>query len=243
MALHSDIEEGLKEAALLNMKAKIMILCIEGRCEYEMRVMNQIQDFPLKLGWMVHMPYNSPCERRKSVAKDLLALSAEHGQRDGLSYNLALLFQHDLTIARDTGTIRPDLFELLRCVFRMIHPGTQEIEGINSLVKHITDLAPSIGVRLLTSRIVSNNSLPHFNTPALREQLVQEFVVMHAEVQKFVNDADKAAKAMAVGPSESGVAAQPAHLVQPVQPEPVAERPQPQPAPALSQSKNVWPRC
>ena len=129
------------------------------------------------------------------------------------------------------------LFELLRCVFRMIHPDTQEIEGINSLVKQITDLAPFIGIRLLTSRIVSNKSLPHFNTPALREQLVQEFVDMHAEVQKFVNDADKAAKATAVGPSESGVAAQPAQLVQPVQPEPVAERPPPQPAPALNQSQ------
>ncbi len=59
----------------------------------------------------------------------------------------------------DRGTLSYDLWQLLRCLMRMLAVDTQEIEGLNSVIKHVLGLAPAMGLKLLSSRALIKKTI------------------------------------------------------------------------------------
>ena len=56
--------------------------------------------------------------------------------------------------AAETGKLHPELFKLVQTYVRMIPESTQEIEGVNGIIKHVLDQFPATGLLLLNSRVL-----------------------------------------------------------------------------------------
>jgi hypothetical protein len=73
---------------------------------------------------------------------------------DYTTLKLRLIFERELLGAAETGKIDPVLWEFLDDLFNMTAENTQDIEGVNSVIRHIVDLAPSVSLATLSSRVV-----------------------------------------------------------------------------------------
>ena len=59
-----DVEPDLAAVALVRLKERIVMLCIEGRCDYEFRFVRLLHQFPWRLAWLVHVPASASSEKR-----------------------------------------------------------------------------------------------------------------------------------------------------------------------------------
>ena len=95
----------------------------------------------------------------------------------------------DLELSSQTGCLAVTMYRFLRDVAHMHHTDTQEIEGINSIVKHCMKLAPSMHVDLLSARIQIKKEINEYATTsygahqpvaaATHEALVDAVVQQH----------------------------------------------------------------
>jgi hypothetical protein len=104
--------------------------------------------------------YSKPdefCDFRKAVAAELSA-TPDDGL-DDMTRKIKHHFGDQLMHSAQTGFIHCDLHQLLDDIFEMFMTDTQEVEGINSIIKKITDIAPAIKLALLSDRVVIKKSL------------------------------------------------------------------------------------
>ena len=138
----------------------LLVSCaLECASELHRRVEAMTASYPAKLAWLVFTndPV-TPCDMRRKIAKELVEsrpeLLDEHFTRKFVS-----LFREDLELSKKSGCIEPMLFQLLSEAFRMLPLETQEVEGINSIVKRIVKIAPSIKLPLLSDRVLIKKAL------------------------------------------------------------------------------------
>jgi hypothetical protein len=122
---------------------------------------------------------------RKAVAKEVLRVAVDRPVgHDDITPKLGTIFKSDLEMAASEGRLPRRLFNLVHDMFLMLKLDTQEIEGINGLLKRICDMAPAISPDLLAARILAKKTLQvNHNTPALREKLIQECVEKHRDIK------------------------------------------------------------
>ncbi len=111
-----------------------------------------------------------------------------HLDNDAVAFKIMLLFHTELLNTIRTGTLDPELHKLLVDVFEMMTDNTQDIEGVNSIISHIVDLAPSIGLKLLSGRILVKKTLK-FAAASERENVIQEVCQVHSAVRRHEFDA------------------------------------------------------
>ena len=152
---------------------------------------------------MAHKPAHIACPARKQLAVDLLHLLELADQEPeivkSVQYKVAALFQSMLeAVVRTGGELDPDLYKLFVRVSRLMAVDTQEIEGLNSVIKHVIGRSPSIGLELLSSRVASKKVLsdvitarPGPETLAAVENRVQECAAIRDEACKALQDRDR----------------------------------------------------
>jgi hypothetical protein len=134
----------------------VALLCVlEVALDCARRVILPLDLFPLRLGWLVRRGPDEACKERQSVALsmingDMPSLPA-HGV-DGLSAKFAVCFRQELQEAAASGRMNAQVHELVCSIFGALLPTTQEVESMNSQVRRMVLLSPSMALPLLSSR-------------------------------------------------------------------------------------------
>ena len=71
-----------------------------------------------------------------------------------MTTKFAQIFRSELAACKETGTLPQRLHELLRELFTRTRPETQEVEGVNGMLKRMLTLSLAISLELLSSRMV-----------------------------------------------------------------------------------------
>ncbi len=126
--------------------------------------------------------------RRKSVALEVLRIAATPHPFDDdcgdIAPKLGTIFKTELERASNDGRLAKHMFNFLWALFSMAKLDTQEIEGINGLLKRCIDLAPHISPDLLSARMTSKKHLQvNHNSAQLREDLVTQCIEAHKETK------------------------------------------------------------
>eukprot|EP00969_Alexandrium_andersonii_P173615 7675694-Alexandrium_andersonii.AAC.1 len=155
--------------------------------DFHLRFSRRVSEYPWKVFWLVHVPCDEPSKARQAIATELQTL------RDDMIgsqfvVKLRRTFAGELARAAADGTLDGELWHLLRSVGRAIGTDTQQLEGVNSMVKHMTKLAPNMKLRLLSSRVVIKKTLSDsLRTKGERERLVQFAIEHHAGAKALVD--------------------------------------------------------
>ena len=89
---------------------------------------------------------------------------------------LARLCRRDLEVARDTGKLLGPLRGLLVELFGCTRPDTQAVEGVNSMLRRMLTLAPSVSLELLSSRLIIKKALAAAGLPESSGSLQAAFL-------------------------------------------------------------------
>jgi hypothetical protein len=114
------------------------------------------------------MPPAMPNGCRTSSRDSSIILHLHTGDHtDGGQFvtKLARLFRRDLEVARDTGKLLGPLRGLLVELFGCTRPDTQAVEGVNSMLRRMLNLAPHLSVELLSSRLIIKKALAAAGLP------------------------------------------------------------------------------
>ena len=134
-----------------NLRAAIRIGSMKVLCGFDWRVMQRVSALPMRLLLFGAEPSNYACPRRQQLASDLLATPDD--QLHATARNVKLLFRTSLEFTAATGQIYTPLFVIWRIAAQMWSGDSQEIEGVNNMIKSITTMAPGISLSLLDARV------------------------------------------------------------------------------------------
>lgn len=131
--------------------------------EFHNRIATYLFEYPWRVFGLVVSAFDIDCQLRVEVASELLKIA--RGQipvktagklqvlPDTFTLGFSQLFEGLLENAAVCGMLDPELYCFLTELSREVPLDTQEIEGMNSMIKHMSRLAPNIQLPLLSSRI------------------------------------------------------------------------------------------
>eukprot|EP00959_Pyramimonas_sp_CCMP1952_P405423 8497037-Pyramimonas_sp.AAC.1 len=137
--------------------AEAVIHSLEVAAGFHMRASLIYRRYPYLLLWLVKSDAESYCEDRRACAAHLLA--APRDALDDATQKLRALFRRELECAKDSGTLPCHLYLLLVDIGLQWTTNTQELEGMNNVVKSIGRSAPHIGWPLLSARLTSKKDI------------------------------------------------------------------------------------
>lgn len=151
--------DGESEDMISSKVATLVSLTLQSASEVHRRIGSVVNNFPAKLAWMIYTTDpNQPCEKRKAVSADLLR-SPSQNLDASFTQKFRDLFADDLGRCSSTGCLEPMVHQLLFESFSLLVMDTQEVEGCNSIIKKIAQIAPSIKLPLLSDRLVIKKTL------------------------------------------------------------------------------------
>lgn len=140
------------------------------------------------------------------MAQEIICIVVHHAPCDcDIAPKLGQCFRREIELAAMHGTLCIQLFTLILSLLSSVRLDTQEVEGINSILKRAVDLAPAISADLLAARMVCKKKLAvSYNTAPLRDGLVQTCIQAHAAIteayeKRFGRNAVAAAVAAPAG--------------------------------------------
>ena len=138
----------------------VLVACtLEIASELHRRVVAYVKSYPAKLAWLIFTePAYNPCQHRRKLAVELLALAPEKID-PSFTGKFRAIFKTELEICAKTGTIDSMVYQLVSDFFSMLPVETQEIEGTNSMIKRIYQLSPNIKLPLMSDRILIKKAL------------------------------------------------------------------------------------
>eukprot|EP00959_Pyramimonas_sp_CCMP1952_P276836 5786935-Pyramimonas_sp.AAC.1 len=123
-------------------------------CDYFRRLHSQTDAWPLLLAHFVFSPPGKHCKLRQDVATRMLGLGTmeDLATIDCTTLKILHLFRNEIKQSCNDGLLDEHVWGLLHSIFNLWSLETQEIEGINSTIKHIMKIAPFTGWELLSTR-------------------------------------------------------------------------------------------
>jgi hypothetical protein len=104
-------------------RPKALLLCLEQAADLQRRLIGPAADWPLSLAWLVWEKPGVACRARQHAAGRLLCRRGSGGEQqrwgqspvaiDGASWLLSRVFEAELRVAADRGTICPQLHDFL----------------------------------------------------------------------------------------------------------------------------------
>lgn len=151
--------DGESEDMISSKVAILVSLTLQSASEVHRRIGGVVNSFPAKLAWMIYTTDpNQPCEKRKKVSADLLR-SPSQNLDASFTQKFRDLLKDDLGRCSSTGCLEPMLHQLLFESFSLLVMDTQEVEGCNSIIKKVVQIAPSIKLPLLSDRLMIKKTL------------------------------------------------------------------------------------
>ena len=97
------------------------------------------------------------CPRRAAIAKIVMAPEIE--ELDVNTYKIRLLCHSEFIEASEKGTLGPKLFSILRTFAAMALENIEELEGLNGVIKSLSDQSPNISFELLDAELKIKKAL------------------------------------------------------------------------------------
>ena len=148
--------------------------CIEMYVGFIVRFL-ALKKFPFILLWFIFRPPDVECRDRRAMAKDLMTQTAEE-IGDPTTLKIRKLFPKTVRDIAASGRVANlDFYMLIVDTNAMWMADNQEIEGVASMIKHLTDIAPHMEWGLLSSRITIKKAMAQCpSTKASRDQFVSD---------------------------------------------------------------------
>ena len=167
--------KGLSHADVIRMRYIALRLLLLHWAAFRRRIIRPLQQYPMKLFWLIKSHPKRYCKRRQQVAQELLELDAH--QLDAATRKIRELCCRELQHLRITGVF-PDvsspsgsfLYAFLKGLARMLPADTQAIEGINSLIKLMGRRAPNMSLELMSSRLAIRRALSEDHSMARKKK-------------------------------------------------------------------------
>ena len=138
-AILSDIPREFSDRAAYTIKA----VTHRNLADYDRRVISVFCSLPVKALCLAKTDPFVGCTKRQQVADEILKLHDGMACVDPTMLKLKRLFHTQLQEARDHGVCDMRLWTMLRLICNKWQGDVQEIEGINSLIKHANYKIPS----------------------------------------------------------------------------------------------------
>ena len=150
----------------------LVTVTLEIASEMKRRIGPIVLGYPAKLALLILREPDVECARRKAVASELAAATCVVDE--AFTAKFATAFRDELLTSSHTGLLNPYLYQLLAEVFTLTPLETQEVEGMNGMLKKIYELAPAIKLPLMSDRLLIKKALAskvlRGNTPQERRQ-------------------------------------------------------------------------
>ena len=147
-------------ALLPDIRSHCVVYALDMACDYAMRMLEKVLGWDLRLLWLVYNALDSECDIRKGIATelvDLLKTDDVHLQKT-TAWKASSLFQPLLEQTIRDGTLHPQLHHLFCLYARQLNSDTQEVEGINGIIKKTCELFPAFQLQLLNSRVLGGRA-------------------------------------------------------------------------------------
>jgi hypothetical protein len=135
----------------------IVLTLLHNVAQFDMRIVRRLSRWPYKLLLFAEDDAETPSDRRKELASELLSASPSRLEINALKFKC--LFSTALTEASQTGLLAKDVLLFLRTLRYSWTCSTQDVEGRNSIVKIMSDRCPAAGVDLVSERLRIKASL------------------------------------------------------------------------------------
>eukprot|EP00969_Alexandrium_andersonii_P026269 1146270-Alexandrium_andersonii.AAC.1 len=174
-------------------RAACIQLLLEASADFHKRFTLRLQSLPLTLLWLVRQPPGTPCAKRKEVAGQLLATLDDDVFHDSTEFKIASTLQPWLQASKSTGRLDPRIHEMFTYIAHLLPADTQEIEGMNSIIKRTMTIAPGIGLELLNTRTLLKKHLHHrqegaFLPPERLQDEVSKCLENHSAAMSALTD-------------------------------------------------------
>jgi hypothetical protein len=182
--------------------AKAVQLTLGQSIDFWRRMVVPSKAFPLVIFWLIFNLPDVRDENRKRLASDLIDQIAN---LPSTVYKIVCIFYAEFVEMRSTGVCCIALWRLVYDIARMWKLDTQDVEGLNSILKHICKICPHIGWELLAARLATRNRMGNA-TAARQDELVLECVALHEEAMAILQDSKRYALiTLPEGDEEAGV--------------------------------------
>lgn len=136
----------------------VVVLVAKSAAQYWVRDLRVCQSSPARILWF---PFRHPeleCPDRKRMAADLLDLPLPW--LGNASFKIRIMLMPDVIHSAETGKCTPRVYRLMCAVREVWHADVQEVEGLNNVIKSITNRVPPIELPFVASRF-SNGKAVH----------------------------------------------------------------------------------
>ena len=149
---------------------------------YWMRMVKPLSEWPYKLFFLIQQPAKVECDLRKAISHELLVTDDDDIIDKGFTAKFRVAFNAELFDSSQTGLLDEFIFSLLTDIANHWGLDTQNIEGINGMLKRILTLAPNISLPLMSARVcVAKNISTALNHPSSRSEIAQQAVEYHRD--------------------------------------------------------------
>ena len=173
------------------------LFALEMAADYIMRICDLLQKLEYQILWFAYHGPLVHCGRRKDVAQKLLdTLKPDYDKSSGDSpWKIATVFRDELEqCVRSEGQIHPEVHRIFVLLARMWACDTQEIEGINGIIKRMLKQYPAMGLFLLNTRVLSRKTLAEASSRSLPfpiEDKISECIVFHEQAKSCIADRER----------------------------------------------------
>lgn len=204
--------------------ARAVASALEIAVDFNKRFCERLKDFPYSFALLVKSPANEFCDERRRVAWKLVQIYddeslAPHGSPQS---KLAFLFIDDWRRTVEHGTMPDDLRTFFHCLVRLLPTDTQEIEGMNGIIRYLMTIGPTTSLALLCARVINKMKLYNMARRPPTEQILSvgdacepyhtEAVSIAADSSRFPDDPHDLFSDFSVLPLQDGGPAAPLPL-------------------------------
>ena len=193
-------EFGLCESYWLN---KAVFHVCSTAANFAKRISFRCAAYPMKLAWMVCSQPTQNCRHRQQIAKeilDMLGLSNGTVQASKASKSsvpdeawaretlkVCKWLEQDFVQAATNGSWSDQAHYAITCLVGSLHLDTQKIEGLNSTIKMVCQVAPNIHLPLLSARMNIKHSLSQIqSTRDQRQQIIDYAIDTHTATRHWI---------------------------------------------------------
>ncbi len=159
-------------------------MCCNLSAEFTRRLSNKMQMFPYLLFWLVWQPHSVICSDRRACCRDML--STPEGQLGQTASAMLKIWLKEIQDAANTGLLDLDLWELIWDLASIWALETQELEGLNNIIRYVTKLAPNVRWATMVNRVMARKLLVGYRgNIALQSDQVANCVAHHEAAKQF----------------------------------------------------------
>lgn len=144
----------------INSWVQLLVACtLENASELNRRIVSVVDAYPAQLAWLFFSRPDVACQKRQEICGQLLVRRSERLLDEAFTCKFCFLFEDELRAGATSGFLSENLHQLLTELFALLPLETQEVEGTNSIIKKIYELAPNIHLPLMSDRVLIKKAL------------------------------------------------------------------------------------